>query len=186
MRAATTLTTLTAAGLLLAAAGCAEDPEEPDSQEQAGEDLDEAPTDEVEVSEDPDDVLSEEDQQAMEDIEPDSGQEDIVEEASGIGIGVEPSCVEPGQSTTVSAEGLDGDTEHVLRFDPEPASPDVLEPSVLTRSDDGGEIAVDLDLPDEGVDTGSYTVELLAAEDGQAEGEPLIDVDLEIAETCAT
>ncbi len=45
-----------------------------------------------------------------------------------------------------------------------------------------GAIEADLTLPEVGVDTGTYEMELLAAEDGQAEGDPLIATDLEIVD----
>ena len=173
MRPSATLATLAAAGLLAAATGCADDTDEADEPE-------------VEVSEDPDEVLTDEEQEAMDDIDPESGQDDVIEEKSGVGIGVLPSCAEPGDQVTITVEGLEADAEHVLRIDPELAPPEVLEPSVPARSDDAGEIELDLAVPEEDVDTGDYTLEVLATEQGQAQGDPLIDGPLEIAETCTT
>ncbi len=71
-----------------------------------------------------------------------------------------------------------------MRIVPEPAPQGALEPSEPVRSDANGEFEVDLDLTEDDVDTGSFTLEVVSAEDAEAEGDALIGTDLEIAETC--
>ncbi len=153
-------------------AGCAEDPngEQPET-----------------VGEEPDGILTEEDQAAMEDIEPDSGEEDPVDEASDVLLVVEPACVEPGEQATVTAEGLEPDDEYHLRFDPDSVPDPTFDPELPASPEDDGTLEVEFELPADDVEPGPYVLAVHAADAadaGDADEGALIEADVEIADTC--
>lgn len=172
-----------AAGLALAA--CAPDEEGP--ADLVDEGLEEETDPEDDPGDDPDaepdeDAVTEEDWEEEDDPESQAG--DDLADADGVLLAVEPACAEIGDGFTVTADGLEPDTNHAVMIDPEPSATGAFEEGVLGASDGDGTLEVSATLSEDAdIQTGEYTIDLYTAEEGDA-GDWLISTDLEIAESC--
>lgn len=169
-----------AAGLALAA--CAPDEEAP--QDLVDEGLEE---EEPDPGDDPDaepdeDAVTEDDWEEEDDPESQAG--DDLADADGVLLAVEPACAEIGDGFTVTADGLEPDTNHAVMIDPEPSATGAFEEGVLGASDGDGTLEVSATLSEDAdIQPGEYAIDLYTAEEGDA-GDWLISTDLEIAESC--
>ena len=168
-----------AAGLALAA--CAPDEERP--ADLVDEGLEEETDPEDDPDADPDgEAATEEDWETEDDPESQAG--DDLADADGVLLAVEPACAEIGDGFTVTADGLEPDTNHTVMIDPVPSATGAFEEGVLGASDEDGTLEVSATLgEDADIQPGEYTIDLSTAEEGDA-GDWLISTDLEIAESC--
>lgn len=168
-----------AAGLALAA--CAPDEEAP--QDLVDEGLEEEPDPGDDPDAEPDeDAVTEDDWEEQDDPESQAG--DDLADADGVLLAVEPACAEIGDGFTVTADGLEPDTNHAVMIDPEPSATGAFEEGVLGASDGDGTLEVSATLSEDAdIQPGEYTIDLYTAEEGDA-GDWLISTDLEIAESC--
>ena len=168
-----------AAGLALAA--CAPDEEAP--QDLVDEGLEEEPDPGDDPDAEPDeDAVTEDDWEEEDDPESQAG--DDLADADGVLLAVEPACAEIGDGFTVTADGLEPDTNHAVMIDPEPSATGAFEEGVLGASDGDGTLEVSATLSEDAdIQPGEYTIDLYTAEEGDA-GDWLISTDLEIAESC--